>query len=239
MDAVSRRVYEMCVLVLSWIGAHPDDEPGSTVLAAQLRSLVARIAQVVTDQRNGLIDVRAAAERKQELRRTIQLLSITHLAQIGAWAAKERHELGKTFRFRPTADTYAAFLAAARVMFTEAQSNKEVLLKHGLSESALVEFGKLLDEFEAAVRLGAEGRMAHTAATRELDALTKEAGRVVRAMDTRNRIRFRDDRPALEQWISARKVLGTPRGSSEEAETPAPVVDGGTPDAGGDVRPAA
>lgn len=78
--------------------------------------------------------------------------------------------------------------------------------------------------------------MTHTAATRELEALTKEAGRLVRAMDARNRIRFRNDLPALEQWISARTVLGTPRGSAEET---APVVEGGTPDAGGEVRPAA
>ena len=78
--------------------------------------------------------------------------------------------------------------------------------------------------------------MTHTAATRELEALTREAGRLVRAMDARNRIRFRNDLPALEQWISARTVLGTPRGSAEEAE---PVGEGGTPDAGGEVRPAA
>jgi hypothetical protein len=61
---------------------------------------------------------------------------------------------------------------------------------------------------------------------------------LVRAMDARNRIRFRNDLPALEQWISARTVLGTPRGAAE-SETPAPVVEGGTPDAGGEVRPAA
>jgi hypothetical protein len=103
-----------------------------------------------------------------------------------------------------------------------------MLVKHGLSESVLVEFGKMLDEFDAAVLLGAEGRMTHTAATREQEALTREAGRLVRTMDARNRIRFRNDLPALEQWISARTVMGTPRGSSEETA----VVEGGTPDAG-------
>ena len=124
-------------------------------------------------------------------------------------------------------------------MLEEANSNKEVLVKHGLSESVLVEFEKMLDQLDAAVRLGAEGRMAHTAATRELETLRKEAARIVRAMDARNRIRFRSDLPALEQWVSARTVLGTPRGSAVEAETPVPVVEGGTPDAGGEVRPAA
>jgi hypothetical protein len=236
MRAVTRRVYDLCVRVLNWTAAHPDDEPGFTVLVAQLQALAARMGQVITDQRNGLIDSRAATSRKRERRRTMLAVPITHLAQIGALAAREQHELGKTFRWRPTAGSLVAFQSAARSMYQEAQSHKEVLVKHGLSESVLVEFGKMLDEFDAVVRLGTDGRMTHTAATRELDALTREAGRLVRAMDARNRIRFRNDLPALEQWISARTVLGTPRGSAEEE---APVVEGGAPDAGGEVRPAA
>jgi hypothetical protein len=231
-------MYDLCVrvlnwTVLNWTAAHVDDEPGFIVLVAQLQALAARMAQVITDQRNGLIDSRASRSRKEELRRTMLAVPISHLAQIGALAAREQHELGKTFRFKPTAGSFVAFRSAARAMYEEAQSHKEVLVKNGLSESVLVEFGKMLDEFDAAVRLGTEGRMTHTAATRELDALTTEAGRLVRAMDARNRIRFRNDVPALEQWISARTVLGTPRGSAESVE------EGGTPDAGGEVRPAA
>lgn len=234
MRAVTRRVYDLCVRVLNWTAAHPDDEPGFTVLVAQLQTLAARMGQVITDQRNGLIDSRAAMSQR-ERRRTMLAVPIAHLAQIGALAAREQHELGKTFRFKPTATSLVAFRSAARAMYEEAQLHKEVLVKHGLSESVLVEFGKMLDEFDSVVRLGTDGRMTHTAATRELEALTREAGRLVRAMDARNRIRFRNDLPALEQWISARTVLGTPRGSAEEA----PVVEGGTPEAGGEVRPAA
>jgi len=65
----------------------------------------------------------------------------------------------------------------------------------------------------------------------------KEAGRLVRAMDARIRIRYRNDLPALEQWVSARAVLGVPRPGEEVAEPPA--TGGGTPGAGGEVRPAA
>jgi hypothetical protein len=98
-------------------------------------------------------------------------------------------------------------------------------VKHGLSESVLVQFGKWLDEFDAVVTMGAQGRTVHTAATRELGALTKEAQGVVRAMDARNRLRFEGDRQALELWVSARAVLGSPTGEAQGA--------------GGDVRPAA
>jgi hypothetical protein len=234
MRAGTRRMYDLCVRVLNWTSAHPDDEPGFIVLTAQLQALAARLAQVITAQRNGLIDSRASRSRKQELRREMLAVPIAHLAQIGALAAREVHELGKTFRFRPSAASLVAFQSAARAMLEEAQTHKEVLVKHGLSESVLVEFEKLLGEFDMTMRLGVEGRMTHTAATRELETLTKEAGRLVRAMDARNRIRFRNDLPALEQWVSARTVLGVPTRSAES-----PGVEGGTPDAGGEVRPAA
>lgn len=221
----------MCVRILSWMASYPDDEPGSAALAAQFQALVARIGQLVTVQRDGLIDVRSASARKQELKREVLGVPIACLAEIGKLASREQHELGKAFRFRPAADTLVAFQSAARGMLTQAQAHKEVLVKYGLSESVLVEFSRLLDEFDAAVKLGVEGRTAHKAATRELDALTIEVGRMVRVMDARNRVRFRNDRQALEQWFAARTVLGTPRGSADEAETPEP----GT----GDVRPAA
>jgi hypothetical protein len=240
MRAVTRRVYDTCVRVVSWASTHQDDEPGFLVLLGQLQALVVRLGEVITMQRNGIVDSRAASARKASLRREILAVPVAHLAEVGALAAREVHELGKVFGSQPSRSTTVAFRSAGRAMLEQAQTHKEVLVRHGLSESVLVEFERLLDQFEAAVRLGAEGRMRHTAATRELVALTKEAGRLVRAMDARVRIRYRDDRPALEQWVSARTVLGRPQPSEEEdAETPAPGGEGGTPGAGGEVRPAA
>jgi hypothetical protein len=237
MKAVTRRVYDMCVRVVNWALAHPDEESGFVVLLAQLQALVVRMGDVITAQRNGFIDSRASRSRKRELKSEMLTVPIAHLAQVGGLAAREIHELGKTFRFRPAATSQVAFHSAGRAMLEAAQTHKEVLVKHGLSESVLLEFERMLDQYDAAMRLGAEGRMRHTAATRELDALTKEAARLVRAMDARIRIRYRNDLPALEQWVSARAVLGAPRPPDEAAEPP--VEGGGTPDAGGEVRPAA
>jgi hypothetical protein len=139
--------------------------------------------------------------------------------------------LRTAFVFKPAANTLLAFQRAARAMYTEAQANLEVLVQHGLSESVLVQFGKWLDEFDAAMTLGAAGRTVHTAATRELEALTKEAVATVRAMDARIRHRYQEDRAALEQWVSVRVVIGNPvEKAKETSETRA---------AGGDVRPAA
>jgi hypothetical protein len=234
----------MLVRVLSWLSAHPDDEPGVVVLTTQLRAVVLRMTQVIDEQRKGRIDSRAASVRKQELRRAMLADPIAHLSRIGKLAGREVHELRSLFAFKPTADTLLAFQAAARSMYTTAQEHKEVLVKHGLSESVHAQFGRWLDEFDAAVQLGAQGRTQHTAATRELAALTKEAQGIVRAMDARNRLRFQDDRQALEQWVSARTVLGGPSGerAGKDEGKPAegePQAPEGAPGAGGDVRPAA
>jgi hypothetical protein len=195
------------------------------------------MGDVITAQRNGFIDTRAVHSRKDELRSEMMAMPIAHLAQIGPLAAREVHEPGKTFRFRPSATSQVVFQSAGRAMLEAAQTHKEVLVKHGLSESVLVELERMLDQFDAAMRLGAEGRVRHTAATRELETLTKEAGRLVRAMEARIRVRYRNDLPALEQWVSARAVLGVPRPVEHGAEPP--VEGGATPGAGGEVRPAA
>ncbi len=177
MKAVTRRVYEMCARVLVWIGAHADDEPGMVVLVARLEVLVARMTQVVNDQRGGRIDSRAASARKQELRREDaggghRPPGPDRVAG-GAGGARAPDHV----RVQAHGRHAAGLPGGGAGMFAAAQEHKEVLVKHGLSESVLVQFGKSLDAFDAAVTLGGTGRTLHTAATRELDALTKEAPR--------------------------------------------------------------
>ena len=104
-----------------------------------------------------------------------------------------------------------------------------------MSEAVLEVFGQLLDQFDVAVKVGSDGRAAHIGATKRLEALAMEAGQIVRAMDARNRYRFKNDEQVLGAWVNASTVLGRAVGSAS-AETPGPEP---TPEAGGDVRPAA
>jgi hypothetical protein len=87
----------------------------------------------------------------------------------------------------------------------------------------------MLDEFDAAVALGIEGRNKHMGATAQLRLLATEVARTVRVMNGRNRLRFEADGQELASWLAASTVLGTPRGAPPE--TPAPPT--------GEVRPAA
>ena len=94
--------------------------------------------------------------------------AISHLAHVGRLASREDHELGKSFIFKPSANTFLAFLSAARSMATAAQDHKQTLSKYGLSGAVLDEFIQLLDQFETTVTLGTNGRNAHKGATAEL-----------------------------------------------------------------------
>ena len=230
MNADSRRKIEMGTRALEFSRAHPDTEPAMATTAARLEQLLARAIHTATVQRDGLVHVRAAAARKEELRRQMRGVPIAHLAEVGRAAAREEHELGKTFTFKPGASTFLAFRTAARSMASSAQAHQEVLAKHGLSQSVLDQFVQMLDQFDAALVLGNDGRTAHIGATRELSALASEIVRTVRVMDGRNRQRFAEQEQLLGSWISASKVLGKPRPGTEP--------EGGTP-AEGEVRPAA
>jgi hypothetical protein len=237
MNAESRRKIEMGNSALKFTGVHPDTDPGAAPAVAKLERLVGRADELAAAQRDGMIDVRAAAARKVALRREMLAVPIAHLAQVGAVAAREEHELGKMFRFKPGASTFLAFRTAARGMASAAEAHKETLEKHGLVPSVLEEFGRMLDEFDAAVALGNDGRVAHLGATRELKAVAQEIVRTVRLMDGRNRLRFAEDGELLGSWLGASRVLRRRRGGTEGGPV-APAPEGTAP-AGGDVRPAA
>jgi hypothetical protein len=230
MNGECRRTFEMGVRVGNFSTAHPDDDAGHALSEAKVKELTARMEQVSAAQRAGLVDSRAAAAQKARLRQAILAGPIAHLAEVGRLAARENHELGTMFRFRPGSKTFVAFRTVGRTMQTEAEAHKAVLLRYGLSERVLAQFGQLLDQFDAAVKLGSDGRAAHTGATKRLRALALEAGRIVRAMDARNRYRFRNDEQVLGAWVNASTVRARATGSAPE---------GSALEAGGDVRPAA
>jgi hypothetical protein len=229
MNAECRRTYETGTRVGRFSDAQPDSDAGNQLSAAKVKEMVARMEQVATAQRAGLIDVHAAAMEKRRLRREMLAGPIAHMAEVGAFAAREQHELRSTFRFKPGGDTYVAFRTAAGNMLSEAEAHKEVLAKHGLSESVLALFAELLNQFDAAVALGANGRTTHKGATRQLQVLATELAAVIRMMDARNRQRFQDNPQLLESWISASTVLGAKRGGVSPAE---PGASSGTSEAG-------
>jgi len=171
MDAKSRRKLEMGTRALEFSRGHPDTSPGYTAALTRLEERLTRADQLASRQRAGQLEVRAATARKAELRRAMQQAHLAHLAQVGKAAAREIPELAQKFVFRPGTTTYLAFRTAARGMAAEAQNQKEALVKHGLVETVLDNLVQVLDQFDAAVEHGAEGRQAHVGASAELHAV--------------------------------------------------------------------
>ena len=240
MTSVGRRVLEMLLRVVNFVLARPDTDTGHQVSATRLIEVQKQMEELAALQRAGVIEVHTSADEKRRLRREMLAGPIVHLAEVGRLAAREHPELIRKLRYTPSKHNYQAHRTAARSMQAEAEANKEVLGKYGLSEGVLEVYGQLLDQFDAAVKLGSDGRAKHTAATKQLRLLAVEAGQIVRAMDARIRFRFKNDEQALGEWIAASTIVGkaTVPGSSGPASAPA--GEGGkAPDAGGDVRPAA
>jgi hypothetical protein len=240
MRAEVSRIYDMGTRVGSFSDAEPDTDPGQAQSVAEVKRLVEQMKVAAAAQRTGLIDRRAGAAEKANLRREILAGPVTHLAQVGRRAARDVHEVGQDFQRKPSKGTYVAFLTASRTMQGKAEQHKAVLLKYGMSEPVQAQLGELLDRFDAAVLLGNNGRTAHKGATQQLEALAAELASVVRTMDARNRQRFAGNAQLLASWVSASTVLGGRRGVAGPApEAPGAGADAGGTPAGGEVRPAA
>jgi hypothetical protein len=232
MKAKTRRKIEMGQRALKFSRAHPDASPGYAAALARLEDRLTRAEEVAEQQREGILHVRAATVRKRDLRRTIKLTHLDHLASVAQVAAHEVPELAQLFTLPRQANPYLAFRTAARGLAAEAESRKELLVKHGLTDTVLTGLAQALNEFDAAVDQGAEGHSAHVGASAELDAVGNEIVQVVNVMAGTNRSRFAHDPELLASWESVSSVLATPRVDAKP-------TTGAIPPASGDVRPAA
>jgi hypothetical protein len=225
MDAKTRRTIEMATRALEFSRAHPDQSPGYVAALSRLEASVARGEQLVIQQRDGVSEVRAATRQKEELRRTMRRTQLLHLSRVAEAAEKERPELAQKLVLAPAATPYLAFRAAARGIATEAQNEKELLVKHGLLEPALESLTQALEQFDRAVEWGTAGRRAHVGARAELEAIADEVVQVVRLMDGTNRFRFAKDPESLAAWESASNTFGPVRKAVDTAAVGKAAVD--------------
>jgi hypothetical protein len=229
--------------VLEFSRQHPDPSPGYVAAAARLQQRLERSKQLARQQVDGRSEVRTSTLRKAELRQFMLSAHLRHLASVAELAAIEEPEVLQKFDFPPEATTYLAFRTLAAGMVAEAESRKELLMKHGLSEEVLADLKVVLDQFETEVEHGAAGRLAHVGATAELVTVAEEIVQMVKVMNALIRIRFANQPELLAAWESASNVVATPRPDKPEAgETtpPGSPVSGGTPpESSSDIRPAA
>ncbi|MGN6393914.1 MAG: hypothetical protein ACTHM9_16925 [Gemmatimonadales bacterium] len=239
MDGEVRRKLEMVARSVEFHGANPSDSKEYEEFMKGVGDRLARSAVLLAQQRQGFIDVRAAAERKDELMHIARTVHLPHLTEAGRAAAKEDHELGQAFSRKPGSNTLLGFRSTLATVLATAQANKEVLVRHGMSPQVLDDLAQLLAEFDAAIELGSTGRAAHVGASRELRILSTDLVKSVRMMDGVNRLRYRDNPSLLGAWENVSRIHAAPKSADGEPEsTGAPSPAAAAPADGSPAAPA-
>jgi hypothetical protein len=223
----------MAAAALEFSRKHPDESPGYAAALARLEDRLNRAAQLETQQREGILLARAATARKKELRRSMKEALLGHLASVARVASEEIPELAQKFTLPRNTTSYRAFRTAARAIEAEAISRKELLVKHGMSETVLQGLSDSLNVFDAMVEQGSASRVAHVGASFELTDVAEETVQIVKVMNGLNRFRFARQGELLASWQAASNVVATPHPVDEKTGTPV------NPPAGGEARPAA
>jgi hypothetical protein len=237
MNKRTRSRLEMAARALEFSQAHPDTDAGYTAAVADLAELLARSQQLADLHRQGIAEVRAATERKRDLRRSIRRGELVHVTRAGQRAAREVPELAQKFVLARQPIPYLAFRSLARTVAAGAEEQKELLVKHGLVVRVLDSLNEGLGQFDQAVAQGAEGRRIHVGATVELDVVADDAVELVLIVDGVNRVRFAGDPDLMAAWRSASNVIGPARsGGRADGRTETP---SGTPPSEAAVKPAA
>ena len=227
MNAKSRRKLEMGQRALEFSRAHPDTSVGYTTAVDRLADRLTAGEQVARQQRDGLLEVRAATQTKKGLRRTMVKAHLKHLIRAARLASREVPAISAKFEGAAQVRPYATFRTVASAVVGEAESNKDLLLKYGLSEPVCDSLKAALEQLDAAIERGNRGRRAHVGASADLDGIASEVVGLVGLIDGMNQVRFVGQVELLAEWKNASDVRATPvksppaEAAVDEAERPA------------------
>jgi hypothetical protein len=236
MNRRVRKRMEMAGSVRTFCRAHPTDDTSFTLVLDRLDGTITRMEAVSGQQVDGFLSKHSSTVRRKDVRRRIHHGLLPHLVTVGQDAASEKLALQDMFVLPPTNTTNKFFGTVARKLLEYGQTEKDLLVKHGLLGNLLDDLKAALDEFDASVTETSDGLHDHVLASAELDALSDELMLLVGMLDGINRYRFEREPELLIAWESAKHVKAGPQ--SESTENPAP--PSGPAQAGpGEVKPAA
>jgi hypothetical protein len=213
----------MAQRALAFVLAHPDGNAAVVTATAELTAGLERAGNLSAQQFAGIQTVRSATAEKMNLRRRIRSAQLDHLVSVARFASREVPELTRKFRIARGELPNLEFRTMARGLMAEAESRKDVLVKHGLDEAVLTSLATSLDQFDAATGRSTEGRRMHVAASLELKSVTHELLRIVAVIDSCKRLHLEGNPDLLAEWTQTSSVVSTPRATPEPAKDPAEV----------------
>jgi hypothetical protein len=232
MNAQVRRRIEMAARVRDFLRAHPSEGAGDTAALARFEELLTRGEQLAGQQRKGVVATRSATQQRRELRESLQKKLVRYLVAVGVVASRDRADLVEQFRLPGPGVSHQAFLTAVRAMLEKAQSQKDLLVSRGMSDTLLEVLTQAVSEFEATLEASRTGRRDHVGASGDLKAVAREIVEQVRVLDGLVRFRFGNNPELITAWNSARNVADPSRAGSEVNPCEAPSSPG-------DIAPAA
>jgi hypothetical protein len=186
--------------------AYPDDFARAQ---QKVDEILARLTTLGVEQDSSARGALGETEKQRQLRLDLRKEWLHPIAVIA------RRNLRKVPEFTalemPKASLVShAFTASARGMAAAAEVHSEALIGYGLPETFVADLNRAVKEFEASLLDRESNRNRRVAATKGLEAATKEARTVLAVLDGLVRRWAKGNEPLQRQWESARHIRHRP-----------------------------
>jgi hypothetical protein len=236
MNRIISRRLEMAVRVRDFSETHPSADPSFVTVLGRLKESIDRIVELSGQQVGGFLSKHSSSLRRRDIRRKLRDGLLRHLVTVAEDASAEKPELRAKFGLPAHNLSHVRFQTVARKMLEQGQAERELLVKHGLSDTLLGDLAAAVAGFDASVAETNSGRQDHILAGAELRTVSDEVLQLVGMMDGLNRYRFQKEPQLLVAWEAARHVVSGPQAAKEEVAVTPP---GQTGEPTGEVKPAA
>jgi len=235
---VSRRL-NMAVRVRDFCETNPSADPSFVSVLGRLKEAINKMVALGSRQVSGILSRHASIVNRQQIRRRLRNDLLRHLVTVAQDASAEKPGLGDQFEIPGSNLSNARFHAASKAMLELGVAEKEVLVKHGLSDKLLDDLATAVAEYEGSITVTNTSREDHIGARAELQQVSDEVVQLVQMMDGINRYRFRGDPHLLVAWEAARHVVSGPQPKAETPADSTALSQAGSTGPAGEVKPAA
>jgi hypothetical protein len=235
---VSRRL-NMAVRVRDFCDTNPSTDPSFVSVLGRLKEAINRMVALGSRQVSGILSRHASIVNRQQIRRRLRNDLLRHLVTVAQDASAGKPGLGNQFEIPGSNLSNARFHAASKAMLELGVAEKEVLVKHGLSDKLLDDLATAVAEYEGSITVTNTSREDHIGARAELEQVSDEVVQLVQMMDGINRYRFRGDPHLLVAWEAAKHVVTGPQPKGETPAAPPTPTEPGSTGQTEEVKPAA